>query len=328
MTLFQPRRNRNGGLAYVSALAALSGAPDEVVYDGDGLRGLFDGAQAMRFLGCDTPEVAYRVPTGPDASKGGQKLGSDLWAEYLDDPFADGRWPDFNGALSPLVEEHLARIAGPDCAANHARHAERARDALIEIIEQDRQDLGIPPEAFRLFVALAHEVFDSYGRLLCFVNSWVEDADRRPPLYNERMIANGMAAPFFIWPNVDPFRGRPTVSEAALSPRELRSASRRGSLGRTRTEARAARAAGAGIHDPSDPLRLLPYELRVLGDRKVPSRWVIDLGAEDDDPTLLPPEGYMLVAALEDRLFVPAEYVPLFVQKGWQPARLVRLPGG
>ena len=43
---------------------------------------------------------------------------------------------------------------------------------------------------------------------------------------------------------------------------------------------------------------------------------MIDLGRNDD--TLIPPQGYFQVANPEDRLFVPAEYVPLFVEAGWQ----------
>jgi hypothetical protein len=48
----------------------------------------------------------------------------------------------------------------------------------------------------------------------------------------------------------------------------------------------------------------------------VRERWVIDLGRNDD--TLIPPQGYFQVANPEDRLFVPAEYVPLFIEAGWQ----------
>jgi hypothetical protein len=33
---------------------------------------------------------------------------------------------------------------------------------------------------------------------------------------------------------------------------------------------------------------------------------------------LVPPQFYFEVANPEDRLFVPAEYVPLFVERGWR----------
>jgi hypothetical protein len=305
---------------------SFAGPIEDRVYDGDGLRGAFEGSQSMRFLGCDTAEVAYRVPSSPTTFKSQSKLDGPLWASYLSDPFAAGAWPAFpDPGLHPLVEQSLAARCGPGAAANHARHAAAGRQSLIDLIKADAAALGQDPAVpLKLFVALAHEVFDSYGRLLVFANTEVPDAALRPRLYNERQIALGMASPFFIWPNVDPFRGKPSVSDAALSPKELRRAAAKGSLGRAREDARAARAAGLGIHDPADPLQILAFELRMLGDRKLPSRFVIDLSAEEADPTILPPEAYPLVPAAEDRLFIPEEYVPLFVQRGWQIGRLVR----
>ena len=47
-------------------------------------------------------------------------------------------------------------------------------------------------------------------------------------------------------------------------------------------------------------------------------RWVIDLSAGDD--LLRDPQSYYLIPNEEDRLFVPEEYVALFVGKGWQIA--------
>ncbi|QLF70755.1 hypothetical protein FE840_015060 [Peteryoungia desertarenae] len=296
------------------------------VYDGDGLRGDFDASQPMRFLGCDTAEMAYRVPISPTASKGSQKLDGPQWATYLTDPFEEGAWPKFpDPGLHPLVQASLSARCGPDAAANHARHAAAGRQALIDMIQADMALVGHDPaQPLTLFVALSHEVFDSYGRLLAFVNTEVKDKDIRPRTYNERQIALGMATPFFIWPNVDPFRGRASVTDAALPPKQLRSLAAKGSLGRAREDARVARSAGLGIYNPADPLKIPAFELRMLGDRKLPSRWVIDLSANADDPTILPPEGYPLIERAEDRLFIPEEYVPLFVQKGWQAAKLVR----
>lgn len=304
----------------------LSGPLDRRVYDGDGLRGAFDASQSMRFLGCDTAEVAYKVPISPTASKGSQKLDGPLWATYLTDPFQTGAWPEFPGqGLHPLVQASLAKRCGPDAAANHARHAAAGRQALIDMINADMTAIGHDPTVpLTLFIALSHEVFDSYGRLLVFANTEVKEKALRPRLYNERQIALGMATPFFIWPNVDPFRGKASVTDAALPPKPLRQLAAKGSLGRARADARAARQAGLGIYDAADPLSIPAFELRMLGDRKLPSRWVIDLAAEEDDPTIFPPEGYPLVEAAEDRLFIPEEYVPLFVQKGWQAARLVQ----
>ncbi|MFN7103558.1 MAG: hypothetical protein ACK4N1_13155 [Pseudorhizobium sp.] len=317
---------RGGRTLFFRSHPVLSGDIAKRVYDGDGLGGEFSGRQPMRFLGCDTAEIAYRVPISPTSFKGSQKIDGPLWEAYLADPFSDGMWPAFpEGGLHDLVRDNLEARCRPGAAANHAKHAAAGRQALIDMIEADRAALGLPAtDPVPLFVALSHEVFDSYGRLLAFVNTDEKDAARRPRLYNERQIALGMATPFFIWPNVDPFRGQPSVTEAALPPKALRRMAKQGALARVRTDAKDARAAGLGIYDPADPLQVPAFELRMLGDRKLPSRWVIDLSAEQDDPTLLPPEGYPLVLNAEDRLFIPAEYVPLFAQHGWNPARLVR----
>jgi hypothetical protein len=42
----------------------------------------------------------------------------------------------------------------------------------------------------------------------------------------------------------------------------------------------------------------------------------IDLAAAND--RLLPPQRYAGIPKPEDRLFVPSEYVPLFVNRGWE----------
>jgi hypothetical protein len=47
-----------------------------------------------------------------------------------------------------------------------------------------------------------------------------------------------------------------------------------------------------------------------------PDRWVIYLS--DDGVFLIPPQEYYTVSEAEDRLFIPEEYVPLFVEAGWR----------
>lgn len=68
--------------------------------------------------------------------------------------------------------------------------------------------------------------------------------------------------------------------------------------------------------EQEDPLRLFPFELRFIAERRPPFRWVIDLRGEDD--VLLPPQTYHTISHPEDRLFVPPEFVPLFVERGWR----------
>lgn len=105
--------------------------------------------------------------------------------------------------------------------------------------------------------------------------------------------------------------------DAVLAPGTANTvAERAGALKVARGFVRAAREQHLGLFEQADPLRLLPFELRFLARRAAPERWVIDLGRNDD--TLIPPQGYFQVANQEDRLFIPAEYVPLFVEAGWR----------
>ena len=70
------------------------------------------------------------------------------------------------------------------------------------------------------------------------------------------------------------------------------------------------------IFDGKDPLKLEPFEIRFLARRYPPDRWVIDLSRNDD--TLVYSQKYYSILHAEDRLFIPEEYVPLFVESGWK----------
>ncbi|MBL1076518.1 hypothetical protein JK358_19150 [Nocardia sp. 2] len=291
----------------------------QAVHDGDTVTVDPIGNISTRFLGMDTPEVSFSLPANPDAFP---SIGSAAWTEFLTDPFAPGL-PPFDPPLPPELEADLRARTGPDCAANHARHALAAHRALEGFVEQDRMASGLEPADFRFFMAFASDVFDRYGRFLTYLN--VEAATTpRPPTYNERMLAGGWAVPYFIWPNINPFRKQPGMVEAVPVPGQPISDP---GLNRARQAVGAARAARLGVFARQDPLDILPSELRFLartvgkgaaGFRPGPDRWVIDLGTADD--RLLPPARYFDVPLPEDRLFVPVEFVPLFVEKGWVKA--------
>ena len=105
-------------------------------------------------------------------------------------------------------------------------------------------------------------------------------------------------------------------SAALITAPYIRSANAAGKLREVRNAVAQARANGDGIFASSTPLRIHAFELRFLAQRRAPDRWVIDLGA--NDATLLKPQNYHLVAQVEDRLFIPEDYVTLFEQAGWQ----------
>jgi endonuclease YncB( thermonuclease family) len=303
------------GHAQLGMHGSQQGTINQQVHDGDTVVSLLEGNVGVRFLGVDAPEVSFTLP-GRD---GFIRLSNPAWETFLSDPFA-AALPPFDPPLSSELQAFVTTNVGQGAAANHARLGTAATDALRELVRADVAALGQTPATFRFFCAFAHEVMDGFGRLLCFLNRQQPSATEpapRPRSYNERMLEAGWVTPYFIWPNIDPFRRHGSLIDAVLAPGTANTlADQPGALRVARGFVRDARTQQLGLFEAADPLRLLPFELRFLARRSPPERWVIDLGRNDD--TLIPPQGYFQVANPEDRLFVPAEYVPLFIEKGWQ----------
>lgn len=289
------------------------GSVAQQVHDGDTVTVEAMGNFGVRLLGVDAPEVSFTPP----GRRGFVELSDPVWERFLTDPFADGL-PPLSGPIDPELKADLARRCGPGTGTNHARLAEGAHRALEGLVSADLAELGKAPEDFRFFLAFAHEVMDRYGRLLGYLNRDQRGAANRPPSYNERMLREGWVIPYFIWPNINPFRRQGSLLEAVPRPGEAAHlAESEPALRRAREWARQAQADGVGVYDKGDPLRLFPFELRFLAQRRTPDRWLIDLDRSDE--TLVPPQRYFTVRP-ESRLFVSAEYVPLFESAGWRRA--------
>ncbi len=289
------------------------GSPGQQVVDGDTVTVEADGNLGVRLLGVDAPERALTLPevaTEAVDRRPGEPfvpLTDERWERFLSDPFADGSL-----RLRRSLRDHLEPLLGPGCAANHAGFAATAKAALRGLVEADLEEAGGSREEFRFFMAFASEVIDGYGRLLCYLN---RDQPRppRPPTYNERLLVAGEVLPYFIWPNVDPFRVQPSLVKAVPRPGAAPP------LAGERAAVAAAREQGLGVWGGDEPLRLSPFELRYLARLAPPERWVIDLAARDD--RLLAPQLYPRIDRPEDRLFVGEAYVPLFESRGWRPVR-------
>ncbi len=285
---------------------------DASIPDGDTIGVHVEGGGSVRFLGIDTPEKSFQLP----GSGGPRRLDSPEWQDYLADPFR----PQFGPlALDADLAAHLRARIGAGVAMNHRRHGENAEQALAALVQADMAALGRDLNTFRYFVAFSFEVFDSFGRFLAFINRDQPDADNpgpRPPSYNERMLQNGASLPYFIWPNIDPFR-EPSLLDAVIAPGAAnRVATETPALRRARDLVHRARAARAGVFDAANPLLFEAFEVRYLGRRKPPDRAVIDLSRDDD--MILRPQSYFRIANPEDRLFIPSHFVPLFVSRGWR----------
>jgi len=299
------------------------GTVGQEVHDGDTVTVDPAGNLGVRFLGIDAPEVSFTLPA--EALEAEDRRAGEASFVQIDDP----RWETFlsdplNERFGPIdleadLRAYLRERVGTGTATNHAQLAEVATAALRAEVKGDMERLDQDEEAFRFFLAFASEIMDGYGRFLGFLNCDQPDPPR-PPSYNERLLRSGHVTPYFIWPNLDPYRRQPRLVDAVPEPGAVAPAGVSAEASRPLDEARSwvrqAREDGLGVWSANEPLRLLPFELRFLARRTPPDRWVIDLSANDD--RLLAPQRYCTIADPEDRLYVPEEYVQLFVSKGWK----------
>jgi hypothetical protein len=149
------------GQGALGARGSGRGSVRQQVHDGDTV--IIDplGNLSVRFLGVDAPEESFSLPE--EAVRAPDRRADDSafvpikdprWAAFLDDPFA-ARWPKFTPALSRGLHTHLKARVGTGAAANHAKLADAARNALIALVDQDMQELGQDKSSFRFFLAFA-----------------------------------------------------------------------------------------------------------------------------------------------------------------------------
>lgn len=291
------------------------GSVRQNVYDGDTINVSTKKNFGIRFLGVDAAEMKIPLPK----SRTFTSLSNQRWTDFLTDPFA-ASYGDFEPVLDPGLKTHLQSRMGANAATNHKHHADEAEDALEKLITDDMATLGKTKVDFEFFLAFAQEIMDGYGRFLCFINRNQPDAndpEPRPLSYNERLMIEGKVSPYFIWPNIDPYRPKVSLRKAVVDPGGANTeATTDPALKRARDGVKDARQKKKGIFDNTNPLAIQPFEVRFLSRRKPPNRWLIDLGKNDD--TLVKPQDYYTITNLEDRLYIPDEYVPLFVEEGWE----------
>jgi endonuclease YncB( thermonuclease family) len=293
----------------------------EAVHDGDTITVEADGTFSIRFLGVDTPEVSFTFPKLPGDRRSGSFRSILEFEEYLSNPFNIHQYPDskrYSKELGAGLLNYLKPKLNSNTALNHHKYAIAAQRELENIVELDLRQRVYEGENFRFFMAFAYEVMDRYGRFLCYV-----DRDNKPSelegrlTYNERILQSGLASPYFIWPNINPFRRQKSLVEAvplATKFKEFINRDERFKLARKFVSD--ARKSHIGIFDTQDRLLLLPFELRYLARRKAPDRYVLDMSK--DRPKILKPTDYHLIPNEEDRLFIDEQFVPLFEKKGYQ----------
>ncbi len=206
--------------------------------------------------------------------------------------------------------------------ANNLHHGQKAQAAFLAMVEQDKRELGQEENNFDFHRAVSFDSHDSSGKPLVFLNCFQASQTYpvRPVSYNERLLLGGWVAPRFVWPNIEPFRSKAMLSggllkAAVIAPGTARQeADRSRKLRRVLAGIHVARLEWRGIYNPDDGLIATPTELRVLFGA-APSHWLINLDANDD--VLLHPSCFQEIAKPENRLFIAARYVQLFVERGW-----------
>ena len=294
--------------------------PHKAVHDGDTFSVRAVGNFGLRFLGIDTPEISFQLP----GKKPFTSIENADWERFLSDPFA----AEYGAMLlDPALAAHLAAKVGAGCATNHAKHAKNAQAFLEQEVTSDIAAQALANASLRLFLRFATDVVDRYGRLLAYVNRDQQEAAGGPLTYNKRtplnailaysrMLQAGMALPYFIWPNINPFRQQSSLPDAVLEPGMAADvAQHESSLRGVRLSVAQARNDKLGVFAANDGLRLEPFELRYLAQRRRPNRWVIDLSSTGN--LLHHPQRYFDIAKHEDRLYVSDDHVDMFVAAGW-----------
>lgn len=218
------RRELRGGQAFLVGNAGLMaygagvGSPKRAVSDGDTIATRALTNLALRFLGVDAPEKGlFRK----------QADGSERYVGIADpgwDGFLQGQLAAMTGALEPPLRSYLQARVQPGVSANHAHHARAATLALEALVQDDLRFYEKTPESFRFYLAYGREVLDGYGRLLCFAAPDVPSPTPQRPRrasYNTRLLEGAHASPYFIWPNIDPFREQQTPFGAVLKPKNF-----------------------------------------------------------------------------------------------------------
>jgi endonuclease YncB( thermonuclease family) len=282
---------------------------DKKVHDGDTVTVRALGNFGVRFLQMDAPEVSCQLK-----GKGFPRIENQTWIDYLTDPSqGDQKYKD---KFSPGLLANLEARFGPQAALNHKKHADKAREELARIIQDDLTTHNLTEDKFEFTMLFMWEVMDRYGRLLGYISrKKLKDDAAEPESYNDRLLKSGKVLPYMIWPNEKLMTNASTVSKAVIPKGKANDyAEKNPRIKSIRAAVKQARQDGEGLFETGDPLLIEPFEIRYLGRKGTPDRWVIDLSK--NDTTLIDPQNYYDLLP-EDRLFIDQEYVPLFESKGW-----------
>lgn len=230
----------------------------------------------VRMLGMDAPELHYAGATADSPGKFDQAMSA----------FLAGKGRFLDDGLKQYLKERLEDGACSRQIAAGQRSFEHFQKIATERLDRGKGSNGKPLTPRKLFVMVAREVFDRYGRLLAYVNAAYDKNElgaipaAKRPTFNLQMCQDGHATSLLIHPNIP-------------KPQDLEL---------VKAAVKRARTRGKGLW--ADRGRtLLPYEFRWIvdttqGTRRGPDRYCADMATGD----LHLPQGYFRVLP-ENRLF-------------------------
>ena len=287
------RQNLKLGISAIGLHGKKIGSIKQIVHDGDTLNTRLIHNLGVRFLGIDTPEISFQLP----GTSSFVNLSDKRWNDF----FKSGKWKE-NLAVGQDLYHYFSNIIGngKNVANNHSEIAKQAETSLVKIIAVDFKRSKRSIKSFTFFMSFANDFLDVYGRLLCYLNSSTDnfksqkDIDEVKKLsYNEKQLETGWAAPYFIWPNIQPFLSVRAFSKENVLPKNFWTIIKKaGRLHQARKFVADARIANKGIFSGSNPLKLMPFELRIISRKKSPDRYVIDLRDEGNNVLLKPEQVY------------------------------------
>jgi len=170
----------------------------------------------VRMLGMDAPELHYGGATESNPGKFDTAMQSFLTRE------GKGLDAGLKAYLKP-------RLKAKPCT----RHIEAGRTAfdyyqqmVTKRLKRVSASSGKELTPRRLFVMVAPQVFDRYGRMLAYVNGSYEKAEREAipekdrPTFNLEMMQQGHASSLLIYPNVPKQRDLALVRDAIRTARQ------------------------------------------------------------------------------------------------------------
>jgi hypothetical protein len=274
------------------------------------------------------PSIIELAQPTPEEIKGEEvwrELNDISWKKYLSEPFDPSFFDtdSFKKSLGEGLFKYLKEKTGSETAANQYDNSLISRQKLFDIINMDKIESERQGRKFSFFMRFSFEVFDAYGRLLCYLHKNKEKGEQSSnDSYNELLLESGYAVPYFIFPNVDPFIKFNSILDAIPEVGQDRFAfykliQRSDKLKKARKYLENIRSGKNNtLFTGDNALKLLPFELRILERREKPFRYVVDLS--NPEPIIIPPEDYFLIRNVEDRFFIPEEYLPIFEKRGYK----------